>query len=316
VTGAEVTRRYPTRALEILRNRILRIRSWKLQALADRAIEIFWNGLPQRVRSWESTQRLGRLIHRRARRVQPRGGGCFTRFFRNLPQLEFVRDLVLERPPEVPVKIVSLGCSTGADLYSILWLIRTVRPAQAVQALGIDSAEECIDAASRGVYPCRVIEVARISEVSHQGLFTRVGKTLVVQDWVKDAVAWAVGDACSPDLAARFGRYDVVLANNFLVQMTPERAESCLKNLTRLVAPGGYLVASGVDLDVRSRTLEALGFVPVTARCEEVYAAEDVHAAWPLRCWGLEPIDRTRPDWPGRYATIFQSPGVVHDSDQ
>ena len=257
------------------------------------------------------TQALGRRIHRRACRVQARGGGCYTRFFRNLPQLELLRDLVLERPRGVPVKIVSLGCSTGAELYSAVWLIRSARPEQEVQALGIDSSEACIQAAARGVYPFRVIEVAGISETSYEGLFTREGKTLVVQDWVKEAVTWAVGDACSSDLAARFGLHDVVVANNFLFQMPPGRAGACLKNLARLVAPNGYLVVSGADLDVRSRILGELGFVPVTARCEEMHAAEDVHTAWPLRFWGLEPMDRTRQDWPARYTTVFRSPAKI-----
>ncbi len=314
VTGAKPSRQYAARAVEILRNRVP---GWKPQAFADRAIEAFWNGLPPRVRTWKSTQDLGRRIHRRARRVQPRGGGCFTRFFRNLPQLEFVRDLVLERPQGAPVKIVSVGCSTGAELYSLLWLIRTARPTQDLQALGIDLAEECVHAASRGVYPHRVIEVAAISENSHEGLFIKAGKTLVVQDWLKESVTWAVGDACSPDLAARFGLHDVVLANNFLFQMSPGRAEACLRNLTGLVAPNGYLVVSGADLDMRSRILGELGFVPITAKCEQIYAAEDVHAAWPLRFWGLEPIDRTRQDWAARYTTVFRSPvrtPATHDA--
>lgn len=307
VTRAEASRRYPARAVEILRNRIPRVASLNPQRLADRGIEMLWNGLSPQVRSWGYTQHLGRRIHRRARRVQPRGGGCFTRFFRNLPQLELVRDLILEMPHGAPVKIVSIGCSTGADLYSTLWLIRTARPTQSVQALGIDLVEECVQAASRGVYPCRVIEVAAISENSHEGLFTKEGKTLVVQDWLKESVTWTVGDACAPDLAVRFGLHDVVFANNFLFQMAPDRSEACLRNLTQLVAPNGYLVVSGVDLDLRGRVLGELGFVPVTARWEEIYAAEDVHAAWPLRFWGLEPIDRTRQDPPTRYSTVFRS---------
>ena len=308
-TGAEVSTGYPARALEIFQDRLpWALRSWKPRALPDRAIEMFWNGLPQRVRSWQLTQALGRRIHRRACRVQARGGGCYTRFFRNLPQLELLRDLVLERPRGVPVNIVSFGCSTGAELYSAVWLIRSARPEQAVQALGVDSSAECIQAAARGVYPFRVIEVAGTSETSYERLFTRAGKTLVVQDWVKEAVTWAVGDAGSPDLAARFGLHDVVVANNFLFQMPSERAAACLENITRLVAPEGYLVVSGADLEVRSRILRKLGFVPVTARCEEIHGAEDVHTAWPLRFWGLEPLDRTRQDWPTRYATVFRAP--------
>jgi SAM-dependent methyltransferase len=310
-TGVEVGSEY---AAKVLRNRISRaIRSRQPQVLADRAVEVFWNGLPRRVRSWKPTRALGRRIHRRACRIQARGGACYTRFFRNLPQLEFIRDLVLEMPPGRSVKVLSIGCSTGAELYSALWLIRTARPTRAVQALGVDISEECIQAASRGVYPFRVPEVAAagISETSHERFFTREGKTLVVQDWVKEAVRWAVGDACSPDLAARFGLHDVVLANNFLFHMSPERSAACLRNLARLVAPDSYLVVSGVDLDLRGRILGELGFVPVTARWEEIHAAEDVHASWPLRFWGLEPIDRTRQNWPARYATIFRSPAKM-----
>jgi chemotaxis protein methyltransferase CheR len=311
-TRREESRGYPLRAIQILQNQISRVnRSWNPQALADRSIEMFWNGLPRQVRPWKYTQDLGRLIHRRACRVQPRGGGCFTRFFRNLPQLELVRDLLLERPRGVPLKVISLGCSTGAELYSTVWLIRTARPTQEIRALGIDIADECIQAASRGVYPFRVVEVASISKTGYERLFTREGKTLVVQDWIKEAATWAVGDACSPELTTRFGLHDVVLANNFLFQMPPERAEACLRNLARVVAPGGYLVVTGADLDLRSRILGELGFNPITARCEQIYAAEDVHAAWPLRFWGLEPIDRTRQDGPARYATIFRSPAKI-----
>lgn len=305
-TVAEDSREYPARILQ--RGMSWLTRSWKPQALGDRAVETFWNGLPRPVRSWKPTRALGRRIHQRACRIQARGGACYTRFFRNVPQLELIRDLVLEMPPGVPVKIASIGCSTGAELYSALWLIRRARPTQSIQALGIDMAEECVRAAARGVYPFRVVEVAGMSETSYERLMTREGKTLVVQDWMKEAVTWEVGDACSPDLAARFGLQDVVLANNFLFALSPERAESCLRNLTRLVAPNGYLVVSGVDLDLRSRILGELGFVPVTARCEEIHTAEDVHTAWPLRFWGLEPIDRTRQDWRARYTTVFRSP--------
>jgi SAM-dependent methyltransferase len=313
VTGADVSSGYPARAVEIVRSRIPRaIRSRTSPTLADRAIEAFWNGLPSRVRSSTLGRALGRWIHRRACRVQARGGGgCYTRFFRNIPQLELLRDLVLERPQSVPLKIVSLGCSTGAELYSAIWLIRMAREAQEVQALGIDSSEACIQAAARGIYPFRVIEVAGIEEATYERLFVAKGKTLIVQDWLKEAVTWAVGDACSSDLVARVGLYDVVVANHFLFNMSPERAAACLKNITRLVAPDGYLVVSGADLEVRRRVLGELGFIPMTARSEEIHAAEDLHTAWPLRFWGLEPLDRTRQDWPTRYATVFRAPGQL-----
>ena len=175
-TGAADAREYPARAVEI-QNRVLRpIRACTPRAVADRVIEIFWNGLPQRVRSGKYAEQLGRRIHRRARRIHARGGGCYTRFLRNVPQLELIRDLVLEMPPETPVKIASIGCSTGAELYSALWMIRRAQPTQRVQALGIDISDECIRAASRGVYPFRVTEVAGITETSYERFFTQCGE--------------------------------------------------------------------------------------------------------------------------------------------
>jgi len=88
--------------------------------------------------------------------------------------------------------------------------------------------------------------------------------------------------------------------------MPPERSEVCLRNIARLVAPDGYLCVGGVDLDVRSRTVRELGLIPVTARIEDIYRAEEgMLTAWPLSFWGLEPMDRGRQERPARYATVY-----------
>ena len=51
MTGAEESRAYPARAVDIVRNRI----QWTIgspEGLTDLVIERFWNGLPQQARSW------------------------------------------------------------------------------------------------------------------------------------------------------------------------------------------------------------------------------------------------------------------------
>ena len=277
--------------------------------------EILWNRLPRQVRSWRATNAIGRVIHRHACRVQPRGGGGnftanYTRFFRNVPQLELLRDLALPNTiPTKPLRIAVLGCSTGAELYSAMWMLRVARPDQDVEALGVDLSETCIRTAAAGVYPVGTPEVAGICETSHERLFSRQQNTLRIQDWLKEGVTWWVGDVCAADLASHFGLHDLVLANNFLFHMQPERAGDCLRNVSRLVAPNGYLFVSGVDPDLRSRSARELGLVPVTARLEEIYTAEaGMLTAWPFRFWGLEPMDRKRPDWHVRYTTAFRLP--------
>ena len=284
-------------------------RTEESKSYPDKAIAILWNRLPWVFRSWKVTQAIGRLIHWRVRRVHPRGGGNYTRFFRNLAQLELLRDVALELPGGVPLKIASLGCSTGAELYSAVWMIRTARPEQEIQALGIDLSAACIQTAANGVYPLQATEVAGMSETSYERLFTRQEDTLSVQQWLKEGITWRVGDVSSLDLAAHFGLHHIVCANNFLFQMAPDRAEACLRNVARLVAPHGYLFVCGADLDVRTRTARQLGLIPVTARLEDIYTAEEgMLTAWPLSFWGLEPIDRKRQDWPARYTTVFRLP--------
>jgi hypothetical protein len=89
--------------------------------------------------------------------------------------------------------------------------------------------------------------------------------------------------------------------------MRPEEAQRCMFNLTRLVKPGGYLFVSGVDLDVRMRVLQQLGWRPVTELINEIHEGDvSLRRDWPLEYWGLEPIDQGRIDWKMRYASVFQ----------
>jgi SAM-dependent methyltransferase len=89
--------------------------------------------------------------------------------------------------------------------------------------------------------------------------------------------------------------------------MEPAEAERCLRNIARLVRPGGYLVVSGIDLDVRSKVAKSLSWKPVTAAIEDIHNGDrSLRLSWPWRYWGLEPLDRTRRDWEVRYASIFE----------
>ena len=75
----------------------------------------------------------------------------------------------------------------------------------------------------------------------------------------------------------------------------------------RLATAGGYLFVSGVDLDVRTKVALGLGWAPVLDLIAEIHDGDPlVRADWPCQWWGLEPLDRTRPDWQTRYASVFR----------
>jgi hypothetical protein len=279
----------------------------------DKAIEILWNkfGRPAQLR--RTVQAIGKVVHHRACRIQKRDPLCnYTRFFRNFPQLQVLRNLVLDMDHYAGLKLAVLGCSTGGEVYSALWMIRTARPDLKVSGIGIDISETNIQQAILGIYPLGSREVEGITEITYPGLFTRQGDTLRVEDWLRGGVIWQVCDVCSRNLRDGLGLQDFVLANNLLCHMSDPRAEDCLRNIAKLLALNGYLFVWGIDLNVRTRIIRGLGFTPVAAKLEEIYAADQrATEVWPLKYWGIEPMDKGRSDWKMRYATIFKAPGDV-----
>jgi len=89
--------------------------------------------------------------------------------------------------------------------------------------------------------------------------------------------------------------------------MESSEAETCLRNIVRLVVPGGYLFVSGIDLDVRTKVARELGWKPVLDLLEDVHDGDvSIRQSWPFEYWGLEPLDKRRSDWKVRYASVFQ----------
>jgi hypothetical protein len=87
---------------------------------------------------------------------------------------------------------------------------------------------------------------------------------------------------------------------------TPE-AERCLRNIARLVRPGGYLCVGGIDVDVRSRVAHELGWTPIQELLEQIHEGDPVlRNDWPFHYAGLEPLDKNRDDWNIRYAAVFR----------
>jgi hypothetical protein len=139
-------------------------------------------------------------------------------------------------------------------------------------------------------------------------MFDREVGQVTVKPRFREGITWHLGDATDPNLSGTLGLQDIVVANRFLCHMYPQQAEACLRNLARLVKPGGYLFVSGIDLDVRSKVARELGWKPVTDMMGEMHEGDiSLRRDWPLQYWGLEPLDKSRIDWPMRYASVFQN---------
>jgi chemotaxis methyl-accepting protein methylase len=294
-----------------------------------------WNRLPASLGSWRLVRAYGGHLHRLIQWRSFRSQSVGTFFFRNRPELEMLCRLLARRPVGSALDLAVIGCSKGAEVYSISYAIRSARTDVKLSLTALDLSKEILEFAEAATYsfggdggatastsggidvgrqvaantyrdqPSSIFE--RMSPEEKVALFERERDQVRVKRQFRDGIAWRLGDAGDPGLVGAIGLQDIVVANRFLCHMYPEDAKACLRNIARLVKPGGYLFVSGVDLDVRSTVAKELGWKPVTELIREIHEGDtSLRHDWPLQYWGLEPFDQNRADRALRYAAIYR----------
>jgi len=272
-----------------------------------------WKYLPHSLTSLQPIRSYGNFLHALVRERATRGQDFGTLFLRNRPQLELIRRLSDQRKEGSILRICVLGCSKGAEVYSILCTIRSSRPDLKVIMHAVDISKEVLEFARRGVYSLKTCEFVgipvfgRMSPEEMERFFDKEGEWAKVRAWIKQGITWHVGDAGDFQMPYALGSHDMVVANNFLCHMDPPNAERCLHNIARLVTLGGYLFVSGIDLEVRTKVAQDLHWKPIPDLIEDIHEGDShLRVDWPLKYWGLEPFNKKRHDWEVRYASTFQ----------
>ncbi len=297
------------------RSRILR---WRILGKSPvggylRLNQKVWKVLPAWLTAVAPLRRYGEFLNRLARAQGNRGQAFSTLLLRNRPALELIRREAGRKSENATLRVAVLGCSTGAEVYSVAWTIRTARPDLKLVLHAVDISKEAVEVGSGGRYSLKGPLVTdsnifeRMTKAEMEGLFDSDGDEVTVKPRFRDGIEWHVGDVGGAEILAALGPQDIVVASNFLCHMDDSSAAACLRNIGRLVAPQGYLIVSGVDLDVRTKVAEALGWNPVRELLEEIHEGDPImRGLWPCHYAALEPLNKTRQDWRRRYAAAFQ----------
>ena len=293
---------------------------WELlgRRLVDRYLRVnrrIWRRLPASISNFGPVHFFGELSNELARRFGWRAQDLSTFFLRNLPQLELIRRLIVQRAKNETLKVAVLGCSTGAEAYSIAWTIRSARPDLKLVLQAVDLSKRAVELGKCGRYslagPHGADISQRMNDPAMMDLFDRDGDAVAVKSWIKEGIEWRVSDVAEAEIIDTLGPQDIVVANNFLCHMRPSAAEECLRNIAGLVRPNGYLFVSGIDLGIRTRVADDLGWHPLQELLEEIHEGDPcLRSLWPWHYAGLEPLNKKRADWKCRYAAAFRLPST------
>ena len=271
-----------------------------------------WKNLPASLTRLAPIRSYGNFLHATARRHGVRAQAFATFFLRNRPQLELIRMLVEESTEGATLRVAVLGCSIGAEAYSVAWRIRSARPDLNLLLHAVDISRKAVEIGERGSYslfsePTNTNLFERMTETEIEEFFDRDGDTVTIKPWIKDGIKWQVGDVGDAKIVDALGPQDIVVANNFLCRVDQHTAERYLRNIARLMSPHGYIFVSGIDLNIRTNVANDLDWIPLRQLLEEIHEGDPcVRDLWPFHYGALEPLNKRRRDWRLRYATAFQ----------
>lgn len=171
-----------------------------------------------------------------------------TYFFRNVEQYRAFSEVALPerlrsaQAASRPVQIVSAGCASGEEPYSLAMVVRDSAGATAsnVSVLGLDINPAVLRKAAIGRFSAWVLRETP-SDVQTRW-FRAEGRDFVIDESIKRSVRF---ERCNlADESSEFwtpDSYDVVFCRNVLMYFTPARAQNLIDRITRALRPGGYL---------------------------------------------------------------------------
>lgn len=137
------------------------------------------------------------------------------------------------------LRILSAGCATGQEAYSIAMLALDLLPATAVEIVGLDFAPRSLEKAKTGLFTHfeiqRGLPIRRL--LAH---FEKVDDNWRAVPSLRQAVKWSeynLMDDLSP-----YGSFDLVLCRNLLCNFTPDAKGHVLDELEGRLALDGALV--------------------------------------------------------------------------
>jgi len=140
------------------------------------------------------------------------------------------------------VRILSAGCASGEEPYSLAIAVRERLPGSADQVAitGFDINAAMLEKASHARYSAWSLR--EVPERIKTRWFARQGSAFLIDPTIRGAVTFHRRNLADED--AQFwqaGQFDIVFCRNVLMYFTAAQAQAAVRRIAHALAPGGYL---------------------------------------------------------------------------
>jgi chemotaxis protein methyltransferase CheR len=173
---------------------------------------------------------------------------CETFFFRHAEQFRALAEVAIperlrSRSPRQALRLLSAGCSSGEEAYSIAILVRESFPGLRetdVRITGIDVNPARLERARAGRY--RPWSLRETPEPVRGRWLHPCGSEHVLDDAIRSAVTFEERNLLEDDpLFWDEGAFDVVFFRNVGMYFAPGAMQAVTSRIARALAPGGFL---------------------------------------------------------------------------
>lgn len=169
-------------------------------------------------------------------------------FFRDLPGINVLFDTVIPNGVQSgrEVKILSAGCSSGEEVYTLAILRERAGLATPVEVDGIDLSFRNIEQSRKGVYSERSLRF--VDDRSRREFFAAEDAGFRVLDPARKGVRFRQGNLLTLDRDVPPEFYDAVVCRNVVIYFSTDARKKVIKNFYLSLKRGGVLILGSGEI--------------------------------------------------------------------
>lgn len=165
-----------------------------------------------------------------------------TSFFRDGDPFFALKELLTQRPSTTSLNVLSIGCSDGAELYSVALLLDELNLLGAAKLKGLDIRGVAIAQAKKGKYP---LSYYHSLDQRYKGAFDLFSNHCEIKNRYKERLTFE--ESNSLHLSGLVDRYDLIICRNIVLYLVPEVARKMWHSFSESLGEAGLLMVGKAE---------------------------------------------------------------------